>query len=140
LAALDVSASLYSSIPLISLEHLYIHEYELLSSRPGWEDDFENVQWLELLHPFTTVNLKALYLSPDITSLIALTLEELVGERATEVLPALQGLFLEEFGNFGPSEPVQNAMDKFVATRQFSDRPIVVSHWNRKTGPVVEGQ
>jgi hypothetical protein len=120
-----------SSVPLISsLEHLYIHEYEIMFFRPCWEDDIENVQWLELLHPFTTV--KALYLSRDITSRIAPALEELVGERATEVLPALQSLFLEELN---PSEPVQKAIDKFVATRQLSNHPIVISHWNGKPAP-----
>jgi hypothetical protein len=120
-----------SSMPLISsLEHLYIHEYETRFIWPCWEDDIENVQWLELLHPFTTV--KALYLSQAITSRIAPALEELVGERATEVLPALQSLFLEE-GK--PSEPVQEAIDKFVATRRLSNHPIVISHWNGKPVP-----
>ena len=120
-----------SSLPLISsLEHLYIHEYEIIFFQPRWEDDIENIQWLELLHPFTTV--KALYLSRDITSRIAPALEELVGERVAEVLPALQSLFLEELK---PSEPVQKAIDKFVATRQLSNRPIAISHWNGKPSP-----
>jgi len=120
-----------SSLPLIfSLEHLYIHEYGLILTRPLWEDDIEDVQWLELLHPFTTV--KALYLSRDITSRIAPALEELAGERATEVLPTLQSLFLEELE---PSEPVQKAIDKFVGTRQLSNHPIVISHWNGKPAP-----
>jgi hypothetical protein len=118
-----------SSLPLISsLEHLYIHEDEVNQSwRPHWQDDIENVQWLELLHPFTTV--KALYLSRDIAARIAPALGELVGARATEVLPALQSLFLEEPHPLGP---VQEAIDKFVATRQLSDHPIVVSRWDRK--------
>jgi hypothetical protein len=116
-----------SSVPLISsLEHLYIHEYEIMLIRPCWEDDIENVQWLELLHPFITV--KALYLSRDIASRIAPALEELVGERATEVLPALQSLFLE----VKPSAAVQKAIDKFIATRQLSNHPIVISHWDGK--------
>jgi hypothetical protein len=120
-----------SSVPLISsLEHLYIHENETgLLIGPYREDDIENVQWLELLRPFT--NVKALYLSLDITSRIAPVLEELVGERATEVLPALQSLFLE----VKPSEAVQKAIDKFVATRQLSNHLIVISHWNGKPAP-----
>ena len=119
-----------SSLHLISsLEHLYIHEYKAVESlRPCWQDDIENIQWLELLRPFTTVN--ALYLSRDITSRIAPALQELVGERVTEVLPALQSLFLEELR---PSGLVQEAIDKFVAARQHSNRPtIVVSHWDRE--------
>jgi hypothetical protein len=120
-----------SSLPLVSsLEHLYIHENEVNQSlQPRWQDDIENVQWLELLHPFTTV--KALYLSRDIAARIAPALGELVGPRATEVLPALQSLFLEELH---PSRPVQEAVDKFVATRQLSNHPIVVSHWYGKQG------
>lgn len=116
--------------PISSLERLYIHENEVNQSlQPCWQDDIENVQWLELLHPFTTV--KALYLSRDIAARIAPALGELVGPRATEVLPALQGLFLEDLH---PSKPVQEAVDKFVTTRQLSNRPIVVSHWDRKKG------
>jgi hypothetical protein len=120
-----------SSLPLISsLEHLYIHENEVNESlQPCWQDDIENVQWLELLHPFTTV--KALYLSRDIAARITPALGELVGARATEVLPALQSLFLEP----KPSEPVQKAIHKFVATRQLSNHPIVISHWNGKPAP-----
>jgi hypothetical protein len=119
-----------SSVPLISsLEHLYIHEYENGLIRPFWQDDIENVQWLELLHPFTTV--KALYLSRDIASRIAPALEDLVGERVAVVLPALQSLFLEP----KPSRPVQKAIDKFVAARQLSNHPIVISHWNGTPAP-----
>ena len=123
-----------SSLPvqpvIPSLEHFYIHENEVNQSlQPRWQDDIENVQWLELLHPFTTV--KALYLSRDIAARMAPALGELVGPRATEVLPALQSLFLEELH---PLRPVQEAVDKFVTTRQVSNHPIVVSHWDRKLG------
>ena len=117
-----------SSLPPIpSLEHLYVHENVNQSLHPSWQDDIENIQWLELLQPFTTV--KALYLSRDIAARIAPALGELVGARAIEVLPAFQGLFLEEPH---PSGPVQEAIDKFVATRQLNNHPIVVSHWDRK--------
>jgi len=117
-----------SSLYLISsLEHLYIHETEY-TFQPNWPDNIEDVQWLELLRPFTTV--KTLYLSRDITSRIAPALQELVGERATEVLPALQSLFLEELHPLGR---VQEAIDKFVAARQLSNHPtIVVSHWDKE--------
>jgi len=120
-----------SSLPLVSsLQHLHIHENEVNESlQPCWQDDIENVQWLELLRPFTTV--KALYLSRDIAARIAPALGELVGAGAAGVLPALQSLFLEEPR---PSRPVQEAIDKFVATRQLSNHPIVVSHWDRKRG------
>ena len=117
-----------SSLYLISsLEHLYIHETEY-SSPPSWPDDIENVQWLELLRPFTSV--KALYLSRGITTRIIPALEELVGESATAVLPALRSLFLEELHLSGPAK---EAIDKFVVARQLSNYPtIVVSHWDRE--------
>ncbi len=60
---------------------------------------------------------------------IAPALQELIGERVTEVLPALQTLFLEEDHLLGP---VQEAIGKFVATRQLAGHPIIVSHWDRE--------
>jgi len=123
-----------SSLSLIpSLEHLYICEDKYTRSR--WQDDVEDDQWLELLHPFTTV--KNLYLSKGVVPRIAPALQELVGERLTEVLPALQGLWLEEPCPLGLAEhrlsgPVQEAIEKFVASRLLSGHPIAVSLWDRK--------
>ncbi len=117
-----------SSLPLISsLEHLYIHEYRTHENRRlCWQDDIENIQWLELLRPFTTV--KALYLSRHFTTQIIPALEELVGERVSEVLPTLQSLFLEDLHLSGP---VQKAFETFVAMRRLSGLPLTVSHWDR---------
>jgi len=124
-----------SSLPIIpSLEHLYICEG--INSRSRWQDDIENDQWLELLHPFTTV--KNLYLSKGVVPRIALALQELVGQRLTEVLPALQGLLLEGPCSLGLVEepdlsgPVLENVGKFVASRLLSSHPIAVSHWDRK--------
>ena len=113
-----------SSLPLLSkLEDLYI--FEETKSPPNWKDNIENMLWLELLCPFTTVkNLYGLYLSENFALRIAPGLEELVGEKATEVLPALQSLSLEDLQ---PSGPVQEGMAKFIATRQLSGHPITVS-------------
>ena len=97
------------------------------SSQLHWQDDIENSQWLELLHPFTAV--KDLYISQEFTPRIAPALQELVGERVTEVLPALQTLFLEEPL---PSGPVQETIGQFVAARQLAGHPIAVSRWERK--------
>jgi hypothetical protein len=80
---------------------------------------------LEFFHPFTGV--KNLYLSTGFAQCIAPALRELVGERATEVLPALQNLFLAEIQ---PSEHVQQAIEQFVCARQLSSHPIVVSKWD----------
>jgi hypothetical protein len=113
-----------SSFPrsLISMvEHLYIQNTSLL---PRWHDNIENSQWLELLHPFIAV--KSLYISQEFVPRIARALEELVGERVSEVLPALQTLILQ--GTL-PSGPVQQAIGQFVAARQFAGHSISVSRW-----------
>jgi hypothetical protein len=110
-----------------------IHMVERLSiiessnSTLEWQDDIKNSKWLEILHPFTVV--KDLYLSKKLAPRIAPYLQELVGGRTTEVLPALQRLFLEELH---PSRPVEKAIGKFVATRQLSNRPVAVSYMERK--------
>ena len=104
-----------------ALEHLYILEDGFLD----WQDDIENSQWLEVLHPFTIV--KDFYISSTFIPRIAPALQELVGERVMEVLPALQTLFLEEPL---PSGPVQDPIGQFVAARQLAGHPIVVSRWD----------
>jgi hypothetical protein len=115
-----------SSFPLIpTVEHLYIEDDAFF--RSDWQDDIENSQWLEVLHPFATV--KNLYISRRFTPRIAPVLKELVGETVTEVLPALRTLFLEEPS---PSGPVHEAIEQFIAARQLASRPIAVSHWDRK--------
>ena len=106
------------------VEHLYIYGPRYLPSQ--WQDDIENMQWLEIFHPFTAV--KNLYVSKEFAQCIAPALQELVGERVTEVLPALESLFLEELQ---PSGPVQEAIGQFVAARQLLGHPVAVSHWNR---------
>ena len=88
-----------------------------------WQDDIEDNQWLDVLHPFTAV--KYLYLSREFASRMAPALEKLAGE----VLPSLQNLFLE---GLYPSGPVQGAIGKFVAARQLAGHPIAVSHWDKK--------
>ena len=71
-----------------AVEHHYIHRG---AWPPNWQDDIEISQWLELLHPFTAV--KDLYISEGLIPHIAPALKELVGERVSELLPALQTLF-----------------------------------------------
>ena len=60
------------------------------------------------------MTVKALCPSRDIAARVVPALGELVGARATKVLPALQSLFLEELHPLGPA---QEATDKFLATR-----------------------
>ena len=113
-----------SSLPLLSTtENLYIHER--LQSQLDWKDGVENTEWLELLLPFAAV--KGLYLSKQFTPRIAPALQELTGERATEVLPALQNIFLEGFQPSGFHEGI----GQFVSVRQLTNRPVAVSIWER---------
>ena len=118
----QIVTSFFPSIDRV--KHLFI--YEPLFLQLQWQDDVENLQWLEILHPFTAVT--SLCISKEFAQNIATTLQELVGERVTNVLPALESLSLEEFRS---SEPVQEAIEQFVAARQRVGRPVAVSQWNR---------
>ena len=113
-----------SCLPSLStLEDLYI--FQASHSHPHWQDNLENTLWLELLHLFSTV--KHLYLSEEFAPRIGSALQELVGERTTEVLPSLQDIFLEGLQHSGP---VQKGIDQFVTTRQVTSHPISVSRWD----------
>jgi hypothetical protein len=108
--------------PLSALEDLYIDDHW----QPDWQDNIENALWLELLHPFNTV--KNLYITEEFARRIVPALQELVGGRTTEVLPALQNVFLE---GLQPSGSVQEGVGHFAATRQAIGLPIAVSRWDR---------
>jgi hypothetical protein len=113
-------SQLYSSVlsPLATLEHLEIH-----NPRKDWEDDMENIQWLELLRQFTSV--KDLVLSVKSFRLIGPALNELDGESITEVLPALRNIVLQ---GPQPSRPVNKAIGKFISTRQLLGSPVTLQH------------
>ena len=52
-------------------------------------------------------------------------LKKLVGEKTTEVLPALQNLFFHKYVELlGPT-----AIEDFIAARELSGHPIAVSRW-----------
>ena len=114
-----------SCLPLSMSEDLYI--YENIHRPPDWQDEFEDRLWVELLQPFTAV--KNLYVSEVIMPHVVPSLQELVGGGTTEVLPALQNIFLEELQ---PLERDQEVIEKFVAARQLSGHPITVSLWERE--------
>ena len=121
----SISQLYNSALSPLSLEHLEIHNF-----RKDWEDDMENVQWLELLHLFTSV--KDLILSGKTFRLVAPALNELNGESITEVLPALQNIVLQ-----GPqaSEPDNKVIGKFIATRQLLGSPVTVQ---RRDGEALD--
>ena len=109
--------------PSSKLEDLYIHK-EQYQQLDYWKDNIENGLWLELLRPFTAV--KNLYLSEEFATRIAPALQELLGHRTTDVLPALQNIFLEGLESLGPA---QEGIRQLVAARQVASRPIAVSRW-----------
>jgi hypothetical protein len=107
-------------LSFFNLERLEICEGSY--SRPHWQEDVENIQWLELLHPFTTV--KRLSLSEEFTPRVVPALVELSGERIMDVLPALQSIFLPETSLSGP---VKEAFAQFLTARQLSGHPVAVN-------------
>jgi hypothetical protein len=107
--------------PLLTMENLYI---DGISTSPLLSEDIENTKWLNLLLPFIAA--KNLYLSRLFSPRIAPALQELTGARATEVLPALQNVFLE---GFQPSEPVQKSIARFISAREPANHPVAISVW-----------
>ena len=116
----------YPRFLIPEVERLYITDTE---PQPVLEDDIEDDQWLAVLRPFTSV--KDLCLSWEIVTRIA----DSLGERGTEVLPALQNLFLEEPRPLGA---VKDAIDQFVAARQLAIQPIAVYSWVGTWGQASE--
>jgi hypothetical protein len=110
--------------PLSILEDLYFNEDP--HSPPDWKDSVENGQWLELFLPFMAV--KNLYLSENLASRIAPSLQELVEGRTTDVLPALQNIFLKGLESSGSVQDSES-IGKLVAARQAANHPIVISPW-----------
>ena len=112
--------------PLNMLEDLYFHDSEYSRSPPesDWKDSIENRQWPELFRSFIAV--KNLYLSKEFASSIAPALQELVEGRTTDVLPALQNIFLKGLDSSGS---FQESIGQLVAARQVANRPIGIFPW-----------
>ena len=113
-----------SSLPLVStLEDLNIGE----EGYTRWQDDVENILWLDVLRPF--VDVKNLYISYNVVLRIAPALQELVGGRTTEVLPTLENIFSES-AMFQPSGSIHKGIERFVAARRLTSHPVAVSLWD----------
>jgi hypothetical protein len=136
LAVLSSSSS--SPYQLSSFERLELwKEY----APPGyWDAAMQNTQWLERFQPFTAV--KDLYLGDDLAIPLARTLRQFTGNRATEVLPALQNIFLKRdvvfFEGDGDAslheslhlEIVLQVIRPFAEARRLSGCPVAVQYWN----------
>jgi hypothetical protein len=118
----QVITSFFPSIYVV--EDLYIRVFQ--DALEQWEDNTESMQWLEIFRPFTAV--KNLYVCTGFVRCIAPALQGLVGERVTNVLPALECLYLEELDLSGI---VQEAIGQFVATRQLLGHPVAVIYLNK---------
>jgi hypothetical protein len=66
---------------------------------------------------------KHLVLDDQLAQLVAPALQELTGERITEVLPALQNLSLSLSARSGP---IQDTIAQFVTARRLSGHPVAV--------------
>jgi hypothetical protein len=78
--------------------------------------DSDGVEWLNLLRPFAAVQF--LYVSQELAGHVALSLEAITREMAAEVLPTLDLICLES--------QAASSVEKFVAARQLSGRPVTV--------------
>jgi hypothetical protein len=88
-------------------------------------------QFLEIFRLFTAT--RSLYVPESLGPLIAPALQELIGERATEVLPNLRDLFLEGSAKSGT---IQEVIQPFVDARRLSGRPVAV-HYLKETRKVA---
>jgi len=81
---------------------------------------------VELLDRFTA--LKNLYLTEEIARRVCGAIQELSGESATEILPALRNLFVDGSRSL---EDIQEVIRRFAAARQLSGQPVAINHWRR---------
>ena len=109
--------------PLSSLEHLGIYKYRSVPTL--WDHEVDTTQWMELLRLFITV--KDLVLDEQLIVSVAPTLQELVGEQGTEILPALQNIFIKGCQSSGQ---VPEGITKFIAARERFGHPVIV--YNRE--------
>jgi len=99
---------------------------------PTLEIDTDNEQWLEFLQPFTAV--RTLRISHRLHSPIMSALQELTGEVTTQVLPALNSLYLEEYER---SRSEQQALDTFITARQHSGHPVAIHRLEGRPSSVI---
>ena len=82
----------------------------------------DNIEWLQLLRPFSSV--RTLFVSRDFAGHVSCSLDNITAVMATEVLPALKMLCLE--GETPSSD------HKFIAARSESGRPVLVVNTQRE--------
>jgi hypothetical protein len=96
---------------------LSVHHLDLNAFPKGLQlKDTDDVEWQLLLRQFSDA--RTLCLSQELAGHVALALEDIAGETVAEVLPFLDLIYLE-------GQPA-SSVEKFVAARQLSDRPVAV--------------
>ncbi|KAH9972674.1 hypothetical protein BJV74DRAFT_864879 [Russula compacta] len=115
-----------SSLPLFRVVCLNIYEHHAYRQDSG----INTTRWLDLLHPFTAV--KDLVLYDGLVVYLAPALQDLFGVKVSELLPALQNIFIG-----GSWRPLPEGILKFVTARQLSGHPVAVLRWGRERGEWV---
>ena len=118
---LSALAQVLNSFSLPTLESLDIE-----IAREDWQGKIEVSQWREFSHLFTSVKDMTLQFE-DSVRLVTPALQELSGESATEVFPALQNLFLKTY-DWQRLGPVKEAIERFITTRQHYGHPVTVHY------------
>ena len=108
-----------------------LESLEIEVSHEDWQGEIEVIQWQEFFYPFTSVKIITLQDEASVR-LVVPALRELSGERATEVLPALQNLSLTTSGS-SPLGPLKEAIAEFIATRQLDGHPVTVHYEDTKS-------
>ncbi|KAH9171701.1 WD40-repeat-containing domain protein [Lactarius sanguifluus] len=83
---------------------------------PGQAEGMGDVEWLHLLHQFSTA--QTLHVSSGLAGHVALALEDITAGMVTAVLPSLDSIYLS-------GQPA-SSVGKFVAVRRLSGRPVTV--------------
>ncbi|KAI9439369.1 hypothetical protein BJY52DRAFT_1195761 [Lactarius psammicola] len=86
--------------------------------QPGWRDDMDHGEWLELLRQFTAVEM--LWVSAPLTGLVADTLKDVTAGMVAELLPALHFLCLED-------EPLRR-VGKLIIAHQSPGFPVTIAN------------
>ena len=104
-----------TSVVPSSMVHLLIHS--TIDFIKPTQEDMDDVEWLRLFDLFSSI--RTLSVRKDFAGHVSRLLEVVAdGTMATEVLPALDMLHLE-------GQPV-SSVDKFIAARRDSDRPVTI--------------
>jgi len=108
--------------PLFSHVEWLKLQVEVFPEEKRWREVI--TPWLGFLRAFTAV--QTLHLRGEVTvSHVARILDELEGERAPEVLPALRAIGLH-CSELGKSESLRSSLEPFIVAREESEHPVTV--------------